>query len=208
MSGIIVFLDAAMCLLWIATYILVLIGTVKYRYPLISSATQLVIAPFEFVMLLMMLGGGFRADYITGAYFCWTAVEIAVICVIVKSARIRTWCKGMYILAVCLMTNLMYYLVVLRGWNFFFSYFNTFVGVLLWFGYFLKRDYPEKPLVLAAVVTKLLADTISIPVYFGKGGWATDLLIVLLAVLDFAFLLVCVERWRTRRSKRIYATAG
>ena len=60
MENIRTYLDATMCLLWIVTYTLVLIGTVKYKYPLIPSVTQLIIAPFEFsVWLGFIIGGGF-----------------------------------------------------------------------------------------------------------------------------------------------------
>ena len=56
----------------------------------------------------------------------------------------------------------MYYLTIVKGWIFFFSYFNTFVGEIFWFIYFRKKDYPIKPIVLTIFIAKFVGDAISI----------------------------------------------
>ena len=43
-------LDVLMCVLWISTYTLCLISTIRYHYPALSPITQLVGAPFEFAV--------------------------------------------------------------------------------------------------------------------------------------------------------------
>lgn len=57
MSKITIALDMAMCVLWIVTYTLVLIGTIRYQYPVISPITQAIIAPFEFCVAVSFLRG-------------------------------------------------------------------------------------------------------------------------------------------------------
>lgn len=60
------YLDIAMCFLWIITYTLVLIGTVKYRYPLIAPISQAIIAPFEFAVLIrFVIHGNLSLDYVS-----------------------------------------------------------------------------------------------------------------------------------------------
>lgn len=193
-------LDATMCLLWIVTYTLVLIGTIKYKHPLIAPATQVIIAPFEFAVLLsFVIGGRLDIDYISAAYLYWTVIEVAIIYVILKSGNVRSGRGCLYILSVCMMTCIMCYLVIIRGWTFFFSYFNTVVGEIIWLFYIFKKDYPMKPLALAAFITKFIADAVSIPVYFGKGIWLISLISVLLPALDWIFILVYFNRKRKKQ---------
>lgn len=190
-------LDVTMCILWIATYTLVLIGTVKYRYPLISPMTQAVISPFEFAVLIrLILVGSFGQIYVFTAYAYWTLIEIAIIWVILKSGYIKRKYIVPYIVLVCVMTCVMFYFVTVKGQMFFFSYFNTFIGEVIWFRFILKKDYPMKPIALLAFFTKFIGDSFSIVVYFGDGIWLSNVMCVLLPVLDFAFILVYFKRSR------------
>lgn len=62
-------LDLMMCCLWILTYTIVLLGTIKYNYPLISPVTQAIIAPFEFAVLYRYIIKGFLGfDYVSLSY--------------------------------------------------------------------------------------------------------------------------------------------
>ncbi|MBQ5328240.1 MAG: hypothetical protein J6J15_03540 [Oscillospiraceae bacterium] len=201
MENIRTYLDATMCLLWIVTYTLVLIGTVKYKYPLIPSSTQLIIAPFEFSMWLgFIIGGGFSINYVTAAYSYWTIIEIAIIYVVLKISNTSSESKWLYLIAVCTMTCIMYYLAIYKGWMFFFSYFNTFVGEIFWLIYFHKKDYPIKPIVLIIFIAKCIGDAISIPVYFGRGIWIISLISILLPTLDILFILAYIKRKKKNMS--------
>ena len=201
MENIRTYLDATMCLLWIVTDTLVLIGTVKYKYPLIPSVTQLIIAPFEFsVWLGFIIGGGFSINYITVAYSYWTIMEIAIIYVVLKVSNVSLKNKWLYLIAVCIMTCIMYYLTIVKGWIFFFSYFNTFVSEIFWFIYIHKKDYPIKPIVLTFFIAKFIGDAISIPVYFGRGIWIISLISILLPTLDFLFILVYIKQKKKNMS--------
>ena len=195
MENIRTYLDATMCLLWIITYTLVLIGTIKYKYPLISSFTQLLIAPFEFaVWLSFVIGAGFRIDYVSVAYSYWAIIEILIIFVILKISNISLKNKVLYLIAICVMTCIMYYLAISKGQMLFFSYFNTFVGEVVWLIHVCKKNYPNKPITLTFFITKFLGDVLAIPVYFGKGSWIISLISILLPALESLFILIYIER--------------
>jgi len=189
-----------MCLLWIVTYTLVLIGTIKYRYPLIAPITQAIIAPFEFsVLIRFIIQGSLDFGYVSLAYIYWTIIEILIIGVIIKRGYIQRKLIIPYLLLICTMTGIMCYWVVIKNCMFFFSYFNTFIGELFWLHFILKTDYPMKPLALAAFVAKFVGDAISIPTYLGDGIWLISAICVLLPVLDFLFILIYFKRSKERK---------
>lgn len=192
-----------MCLLWITTYTLVLIGTIKYKYPLISPITQAIIAPFEFSVLLLFLKmGPFRLDYATIAYLYWSIIEILIIVVMIKNQYIRKGLIVPYIGALLAMTTIMIYCVTIKERMFFFSYLNTFVGVIVWLIYIINdKDFPLNRISLAIFFTKLTADTLAVPVYFEHGYGIEKILCVLLPVLDSFFVLLFIYRKRNLRTK-------
>lgn len=195
-------LDIAMCALWILTYILVLIGTIKYRYPLISPITQAIIAPFEWSVLFLQFNklGGISVNYVFIAYLFWAILEIAIFRAIVKTGYVKKHHVKPYIVMVILITMIMLYLVVLKQIMFFFSYFNTFLGMLIWVGFICKKNYPMKGISLAVFIVKFIADVLRAMVYWGKGSWLINVLSILLPILEFFFIPV----WFVRRkiSKR------
>ncbi len=181
-----------MCVLWISTYTLCFISTIKYHHPALSPIAQLFGAPFEFAVLFSYINNGSLGfDYVSIAYLYWTLIEIALCILVVKYAfQFNRKKTIIYFMTMAVMTALMIYLVEVKGYKFFFSYFNTFVGELFWFVYILKKDYPLKPLNLAVFITKFIADAISIPVYLYKGNLIFSILCVLVPILDACFILV------------------
>lgn len=194
MGSIYIVLDTAMCMLWIVTYTLVLIGTVKYRYPLISPMAQAIIAPFEFSAVILFSKLSSEFNYAFAAYLYWALVEIAIIIVILKIGFIKKKYIGLYVGFVVIVTAAMIDLVAIRGYMFFFSYFNTFVGMLFWFIFILKRDYPIKPIALAVFVVKFIADVLGAIVYFGNSVWLTNMFCILLPILDIVFIPIYFRR--------------
>ena len=90
MSNIAVFLDALMCVFWIMTYVLVLIGTVRYRYPLISPVAQFFFITNEIAVLLFFFFNASNfSKYVIWAYICWTLIEIAVFIAILKTGYFK-----------------------------------------------------------------------------------------------------------------------
>ncbi len=72
-------LDELMCFLWISTYTLCFISTIKYRYPALSPIAKLLSAPFEFAVLFRYIyNGSLGFDYVSIAYLYWTLFEIAL----------------------------------------------------------------------------------------------------------------------------------
>jgi len=202
MSNFILTLDKLMCLLWITTYSLALIGTIKYRYPLIAPMTQAIIAPFEFAVFIgYIINGNLNLGYVSLSYVYWTAIEICIIVVMIKNGYIIKQHIAPYLLFVCTLTAIMCYLVAVKGHMFFFSYFNTFIGEIIWFSLILKKDYPMKPIALAMFITKFVGDAISIPTYLGDGIWLINAICILLPILDLLFILVYIHR--KNKSKQV-----
>ena len=175
--------------LWILTYILVLLGTKKYKYPLISPITQIFIASLEFsVLFQLIIEKALGWNHIGISYVCWTIVEILIIVAQIRYGFISKKYVGMYISLMAITTAIMCYFVAYKKFGFFFNYFNTFVGEIVWLLHIRKKDYPKKPIVLLIFITKFVADTIAISVYFGRGAWIISLISIALPILDFLFI--------------------
>lgn len=190
MSTIQIILDVSMCMLWITTYTLVLFGTIRYRYPLISPITQAIIAPFEFSVLFLFIKlNAFQLNYASVAYLCWSVIEIVTIIVIVRAGYIRKKYILPYVGAVLLITGIMVWLVAVKQYMLAFSYINTFVGMSCWLAYVIRRkDYPMNGITLTIFLMKLTADILGCLVYFGQGSLAVNALSVMLPVVDFCFI--------------------
>lgn len=186
-----------MCILWMIVYTLVLIGTIRYRYPLISPITQAIIAPLEFsVLFLFIKQQAFRLDYPSLAYLYWTLIEIAIIAVIIKKGYIEKRYVAAYLGLVITITGIMVYFVTIKEYMYFFNYFNTFIGIAVWLKFVLKKDYPMGPITSAIFALKLIADILAFLVYHGEGIWLAQILCVLLPVLDSLFIVVYIKRNR------------
>lgn len=192
--------DAAMCILWILTYTLVLIGTIKYRYPLIAPLAQAIIAPFEFSVLFMFHKlGMIEFNYVVVAYLYWAIIEVAIFRAIEKLGYIKKHHVKPYIAIVVLITLIMLYFVAIKEKMFFFSYFNTIVGIAIWAQFIWKnKDYPIKSISLAVFIVKFFADILGAIVYFGRGFWIMNLMSVLLPIIDFFFM----QMWFTRKTEQ------
>ena len=188
--------DTLMCALWIAAYALCFVSTIRYKYPALSPVTQLIIAPFEFAVLFRMIR--FRtltANYISVAYICWTLLEFGLLFLMLKYGfHFEPKKTAAYIGACIAITVLMIWLVAYKNQMYFFSYFNTFIGELFWFGYILKKQYPMKALNLAVFIAKLIGNAVSVPVYLHVGTAFSKALCVLLPVLDLCFIAVYLYR--------------
>ena len=191
-------IDAVLSLLWSVTYTLVLLGSVKYNYPLISPIAQAIIAPLEFaVVARLVIVGMAGLNHVFINYVLWACLEIAIIVVQIRRGFIGKCYIALYLLCVVALTFVMCYLVAYRGYLLFFCLLNTFVGEIFWLSHVWKKDYPMKPIVLAMFLTKYIADSMSVVVYFSQGSWIDSLIGILLPVLDFIF----VHAYFRRKSK-------
>lgn len=190
------YFDRIQCLLWIVTYTATLIGTLKYHYPLINPISQAIIAPFEIAVLIRyIIRGQFGFNYVFITYIFWVGLNLLIM-YIIKKRHIPEKYGIAYIVLVYVMIMIMFYLVALKNHMFFFSYFNTFIGEVIWFGILFKKDYPMKPFALIAFFAKFIADTIAAPIYWGVGPWLINMICVLLPILDFGFIVVYFIRKR------------
>ncbi len=194
MNTITSFLDTIMCVFWILTYTLVLIGTILYKFPLISPITQAIIAPFEFSVCIYFLFAGAKLNYAVIAYLYWAFIEITIIAVIIRQGYIKHKQRLLYIVSIIILTCFIFIAIAYMNQMFFLSYFNTFIGVLVWFAYIFKAEYPFRPIALFAFVSKFCADLVAIFVYLGKGNYIINSICILLSVLDLLFIIVYVCR--------------
>ena len=196
MTKIQIILDTTMCFLWVVTYTLVLIGTVKYRYPLISLNTQAIIAPFEFSVLFLFLKiRSFRFDYASMAYLYWGVIEVLIFLAILKSGHLKKKHIIPYVMTVVAFTGTMIYWVTIREYMFMFSWLNTTVGIVFWLIYVIRqKDFPMNSITLAIFVIKFLADVLAFIVYYQRTDWTINLAI--LPALDFMFFPVFFIRRR------------
>ena len=200
--GLMSILDAVMCVLWMATYTLVLIGTVKYQYPLISLNTQAIIAPLEFSCLLMLIKTGqFGLDYVSLAYLYWSVIEIMIFLVTIKNGYIKRKYIAPYLCVVAVITCGLIYYVTIKEYLLFFNYVNTFAGVIFWL-IFLIRDtkIPICPIMLAAFVAKFIADMLAVVVYLPRAHWGVGLICLFLPILDSVFIFVYLYRRKKMRN--------
>lgn len=189
MSNFQLVLDVLMCILWVITYVLVFIGTFKYQCALISPIAQAIIVPFELAVLAFFIVTQIYS-YAIIVYAMWVFVEAAIIVLIIKKKYLPSKFVFPYILFIVLVTVVLYDLIAKQGKMLFFSYFNTFIGELVWLRFVLKKNYAMKPLALASFITKFVANFLAVFVYFGSGSVFVTLLCVALPILDSIFIVV------------------
>lgn len=179
---------------------------IKYKYPLISPITPLVIAPLELSCLLMFIRvGAFRLEYAPVVYTLWVLVEIVLIAVILRCGFVKKERRYLYFDGLIVVTIVMFFLVTIKEYQLFFTYANTIVGVLFWFIHFIRhKDYPLTLLTIIIFTLKFVADAIGIPVYFHRGGWPIAVFSVFLPLLDFCFIVVfLLRKLRVSREKSL-----
>ena len=193
MSYTTIIIDATMCLLWIVTYALVLIGTIRYRFPLMEPMAQAIMAPFEFAAwLLFILNRQSGSIYSLVAYSCWALIEILIIVVAIKNGYIPQERIVWYLIKTVILTLVMFDLAVRQNHMLFFSHFQTIVAEVIWLRFVQKNDYPVRPIALAVFITKFVADAIAVFVYFGKGSCIINILCITLPVLDAFFIVAYI----------------
>lgn len=197
-----VILDVAVCFLWLLTYILVLIGTIHHRYPLISPISQLFFGTNEFAVLLFFIGNASRFhQYVIITYIFWALIEIAIFIAIIRTGAVKKSYIVPYIALVVILSIFLYCLIAQKDCMTFICYFNAFCGVLFWLRYFARSEYPCDWIALSAFVSKLLADLLAIPVNMGNGGSVTGLISLLLPMLDAVFIYVFFSRSKQKKAK-------
>lgn len=195
MSAIQKFFDVYMALSWVLVYMLVLIGTIKYKYPIYPPLAQLVIAPLEFSVLFFRIHHGiYGIDYVSIAYTFWPIMQLILFSIAVKNEYIKKTHAPLFFALLVLLSVLMVYLVAYKNHVLLCNYVNTFTGEVIWLLHFSRKDYPTNRLVLAISIIKLIADGILLFVYLGSGSWICDTLCVLLPVVDLMFITVYFDK--------------
>jgi len=181
--------ETILCCSWITVYVLALYGTIKYSFPLIPAYTQIFIATFEFsVFFSCIYHNTFGLDYVSIVYFIWTILEFLIMIATLKLNYLPLKNKILFVSLMMLITSLMCYLVAVKEYKYFFSYFNTFIGEVIWLRYVVDKKYPNTKLVLIIFIAKFIGDTVSIPVYIQEGIWLSKFLCVAVPIVDLIFI--------------------
>lgn len=199
MTGAKLYFDALMCFFWVTAYALVLIGTIKYKYPMISPITQIFFGTNEIAVLVFFLRESVAFNYAVAAYLCWALLEIAIFAAILRTDYYNKKYILPHLMVIAVGSAFLYYLIAVRGMMLFVCYGNAFLGVLFWFLFVQKKEYPLKPIPLLAFVCKFLADLAAIPVYFNYGNLLIRVICVGLPCLDLLFLVL----WLIRRKQSV-----
>lgn len=188
MNNLNAYLDAAMCLLWIFTYLVVLLGTIRYRYPLMPLATQMAFMTHEIAILFFLITEKDSIDYVVVAYSVWVLIEISLFLANKKVGHISPKTTVLFICLTLFFSTVLFWLIAFKGYMTYVCYIATIIGVVCWYVAILKPKYPIKPVVLVAFLTKLIADIFVAPFYLIYETRAIGLLSVILPMLDALYI--------------------
>jgi len=189
--------DAIICFFGVVTYLFVLIGTVKYRYPVFPLAMQFFTLSNELAVLLYFVKTDVIFNYAVAAYLCWGILEVAILVANIRTGFYKTKHIVLHIIVVAVCSGLLCYLLSAFACMIFVCYLPTFIGEFFWLARILRRNYPIKAITLMAFVSKVLADGFAVPVYFNSGYLLIDCVCVLLPLIDLAFIVI----WFVRRKQ-------
>lgn len=189
--------DAIMCFFWVVTYLFVLIGTMKYRYPVFPLAMQFFTLSNELAVLLYFVKTDVIFNYAVAAYLCWGVLEIAILIAIARTGFYKTKHIVSHFVATIAFSGPVFWLLTAFDSMLFICYFFAFFGELFWFVEIFRKNYPIKAITLMAFVSKFLADGFAVPVYFNRGYLLIDCVCVLLPLIDLAFIVI----WFVRRKQ-------
>lgn len=194
--------DILMCILWMLTYTLVLIATLKYQYPMIAIYSQVLLAPLELVCAIFFIRANKGLTFFSFCYAYWVLAEIIIFIVACRMGYVSRRKVIVSITSACIVTVALYCFVIILDQMLTTNYCVTFLAEIIWLQYVLNKQYPAKPIILTAFVLKLLADAMIVPVYYGVGTWYTNVLVVALPVLDAAYIYAYLIK---KYSERTYA---
>lgn len=190
-----VVLDIVMCFGWILTYTLVLIGSQKYKFPLIPLSTQFFITSLEIAVFLGFLAGSQSFSYPHLAYGYWAIIEVSIIYVSFRQRKIQDEQKMLYGVALFFMILVMNYLLKMDHGMLYFTYINTIVGMLFWLYYILDKKYPMNLFSLCIFLVKFLSDVLGGIVYYNE----LDALVCCIAIALPCIELLFIAIWLYRR---------
>ncbi|MCR5042089.1 MAG: hypothetical protein K6C36_08355 [Clostridia bacterium] len=181
-------MDVVMCCLWIVTELLCLIGIKKYRKPVLPPMSQLVIAPFEFAVVIYFIITHAVANYAFFSYIAWAAIEIVIVKYYYRYRLIPQKMKSWYIVLLAAQTAvLLVFILKVEGSFPFFGVFNTLAAIMIWFVYLFKPNYPMNHYTLCVFILKLCADLAGTVVYFPGSSAVIRGILVSMVLVDVGF---------------------
>ena len=188
MTGLLKHFDIAMCFLWIITELLCLIGIKKYKKPILPPLSQLVIAPFEFAVVIFFIIRHAEANYALFSYFAWAIIEIIIVFYYYKFHLIPNKLKHWYVILLILQTVVLVILILNIDGSFaFFGVFNTLIAIIIWFVHLYITDYPMNSFTLCIFIFKLFADTTGSIAYVFNSPVIICCILIAMVIVDICF---------------------
>ncbi|MBQ7862794.1 MAG: hypothetical protein IJ349_11420 [Clostridia bacterium] len=179
---------------WSATYTLVLVGSRKYKFPLMSLLAQLIIASLEIAIFIGFVLNDYKFDYVYFAYFYWSLVEIIIIFTSIKQKGFTNKKKYVFFIVLTVFTIVMSFLLKINNGMLYFALLNTILGMVVWFYYILDKKYPVKPFALAIFIVKLISDVLGTVVYINSHDTLVAVFTIILPCIDFLFIILYFYR--------------
>lgn len=135
--------DITMCFLWLVTYILVIISTIKSKFPAMSPIACIIIFPWELLVAIGSISAFNALSYVHVAHIGFAILDLLIILVIIFKLRyfdIHNTVCYIYILFVNILVTLLMWR--LPNGVLYSSYINTFLGTVFWILYILRDCYP------------------------------------------------------------------
>lgn len=206
MTGLLKHFDIAMCCLWIITEFLCLIGIIKYKKSILPPLSQLVIAPFEFAVVIFFVIRNAIANYALYSYFAWAIIEIIIVRYYYKYHLLPKKLKRWYVILLMLQTIVLLILLLNANGSFaFFGVFNTLIAIIIWFVYLYKTDYPMNAFSLCVFILKLFADTTGSIAYISDSPVIIRCILIAMVTVDICFLPTWFY-FRKRQKQGIYVS--
>lgn len=197
MGQITLYADVLMCIMWMFTYVLILISTYKTRIPALPIISCVIVFPWEIVAAIK--GMSHITNYAAFGQLGLFVLDISIFFYILFGLK----CYSKKKMALCILM----YAVIAVGLLFVFQfskgqlytcYIHTLIGMVFWLHYATKPGYPLTKLNFAIAVSKLIADVLAFVAYHNYDTWIF-VFGVLLPVIDLIHILVLIQKSKPQK---------
>lgn len=197
MGSIALYADVLMCVMWVFTYILVLISTYKTKIPAIPIISCVVVFPWELVAAVK--GMSHVTNYAAFGQLGLFMWDFAIFLFILfglnyYSKKQAALSIGVYVVVV---VELVLAFQLSKG-QLYTCYIHTLIGMLFWLHYAGKSGYPLTKLNFAIAVSKFAADILALMAYHNY-DMAILLFGILLPLVDLIHILVLLRKFYQRK---------
>lgn len=201
MKGYLLVFDILIVVFWVITYLLILISTVKNKYPCISPLAQIPALSLEISICMYYFVGQKGFNYIVIGYILFSVLELTIIFVAFKRINLGKEKINKYFLLLLICIFLMCFLIRVNNGILYFNYVNTIIAMTMWLFYIVNPNYVFDWINLSVFISKTLGDLSAMIVYFNYLNPFVSLMTVLLPILDLIFIIIWFKKFCHSKSK-------